>query len=366
MKFVFTILLLLQGAVHLVAFGDASQMPAVIQMTQNLTKAGDFLWMIVAALFGIASILFFIKHKLWWLPSLLAVAISQSLIINNWQEAKFGTIANAIILIVTLIGYSAWHFHKKFKNEVVNTFKTASLSEGLLTESDIKHLPEPVKKYLIYTGALNKKKVQNFNVIFGGDFRASEESEWMDFTSDQFNFIDRSTRLFFMKAIMKKLPITGFHCYKNGVAFMDVRLMSLIPVEYQTGDEMNKGETVTFFNDMCVMAPASLIDSRIKWETTDGNKVKAVFTNNNISITAWLYFNDKGELVNFTSDDRLALWEDHQLKQARWSTPLYNYKEINGYRLATYGETIYSFPEGDFCYGKFKLRSIQYNTHAFA
>lgn len=94
---------------------------------------------------------------------------------------------------------------------------------------------------------------------------------------------------------------------------------------------MGIAETVTFFNDMCCMAPATLIDPRIKWLETDDNKVRASFTNNGITIYAWLYFNEKGELINFISNDRYAADAGKNLP---WSTPLKEYKEINGYRLA--------------------------------
>lgn len=43
------------------------------------------------------------------------------------------------------------------------------------------------------------------------------------------------------------------------------------------------------------------------------------------------------------------------------ATPLKNYREINGYRLAGYAETIYSFPERDLCYGTFEVVSVNYN-----
>jgi hypothetical protein len=39
-----------------------------------------------------------LKQHWWWAAGLLAVVISQALIIMNWQDAKFGTIANIIIL----------------------------------------------------------------------------------------------------------------------------------------------------------------------------------------------------------------------------------------------------------------------------
>ena len=142
---------------------------------------------------------------------------------------------------------------------------------------------------------------------------------------------------------------------------MDIRLLSLFNVQYQSGKEMNQAETVTFFNDMCVMAPATLIDNRIKWVTVDNNTARAEFTNENITIAASLFFNEKGELVNFVSDDRYAVTEDGALRKARWSTPLKSYKPFNGYNLASYGEAVFNFPEGDFCYGKFKIKSVDYN-----
>ena len=44
------------------------------------------------------------------------------------------------------------------------------------------------------------------------------------------------------------------------------------------GPEMNQAETVTILNDMCFMAPGSLINKNITWETMDASQVKATFT----------------------------------------------------------------------------------------
>ncbi len=203
--------------------------------------------------------------------------------------------------------------------------------------------------------------MNNFRVNFSGKIRANAKSDWMQLSSEQYNFIETPTRLFYLDAVMKYMPVAGFHCFKNGVAFMDIRLLSMFKVEYQEGDKMDISETVTFFNDMCCMAPASLIDKRIVWLEVGENKVKASFTNNGITISAWLYFNEKGELVNFVSEDRYALGENGTIAQHKWSTPLRDYKTINGYKLASYAETIYTYPEGDFTYATFTLKNIGYN-----
>ena len=109
------------------------------------------------------------------------------------------------------------------------------------------------------------------------------------------------------------------------------------------------------------MTPAAMIDKRIKWLEVVGNKVKASFLNNEITISAGLYLNEKGELVNFVSENKSAFGENVKTVKRKWSTPLRDYKDINGYRLTSYAEAIYTYLEGDFTYATFTLKDIGYN-----
>lgn len=359
MRILFFILVFIHGLIHVLGFIKAFELSEVKQLTQPISKPLGLVWMLSFILFLITTALFIFKNNYWWLFGVVSVVISQALIIYFWQDAKFGTLANIIILVVSIIGYATANYYSQYQMEVKKNLQQEDyFSNSLLTETDLQHLPEPVKKYLYYTHSIGKPKVNTFKITFSGGIRKNEQSEWMEFSSEQYNFMKTPTRLFFMKAIMKQLPVAGYHCFNNGNAFMDIRLLSLIKVQYMDGEEMGIAETVTFFNDMCCMAPATLIDPRIKWLETDDNKVKASFTNNGITIYAWLYFNEKGELINFISNDRYAADAGKNLP---WSTPLKEYKEINGYRLAGYAEAIYTYPEKNLCYGTFKLDEVKYN-----
>jgi hypothetical protein len=121
-------------------------------------------------------------------------------------------------------------------------------------------------------------------------------------------------------------------------------------------------ETVTFLNDMCLFAPAALIDDRITWETLDSVSARATFTTNNIRISAILDFDEEGKLVNFVSNDRYSVDE---MKAYPFSTPAGNYENTNGYNLPMYGEGVWHYPDGEFVYGKFKVKSIEYNLTEF-
>lgn len=360
-RILFLILVTIHGLIHLMGFSKAFQYAEMKQLTIVISKPVGLLWLTATLLFFASAILFLLKKDYWVIFSIAAVVISQLVIILSWHDAKFGTIANIIILVASIISYGTWRYYDKYKNDVkTNLQQKEYFQNSKLTEMDIQHLPEPVKKYIRYTGSIGKPKVNNFKIEFTGKIRKNEQSEWMPFTSEQYNFIEIPTRLFFMKAVMKGLPVTGYHHFKNGDAYMDIRLLSLLKVQYQDGYEMDKAETVTFFNDMCCMAPATLIDKRISWQETTKNIVRTTFTNNGIAITADLFFNEVGELVNFKSNDR---YNSDAGTILPWATPLRNYKLVNGYKLAGYAETIYTYPDRDMIYGTFEISSIKYNCN---
>lgn len=363
MKIALALIIAIHALIHLAGFAKAFDYANISRLTQPISKPAGLLWLIATLLFLAALIMLLLGSEVWWAVAAVATALSQILIFTSWSDAKFGTLANVIIMIALVIGFATWNFRSIYKKDVAAELKSSSVKTGLLTESDIGHLPEPVKKYLRYTNSIGKPKVKNFRVEFSGHIRKDEQTEWMPFTSEQYNFMDASARLFFMDATMKHLPVAGFHSFKNGDAFMDIRLLSLMKVQYQSGKEMDLAETVTFFNDMCCIAPATLIDERIRWMEDDRNKVKAEFICNGITISAWLHFNETGELVNFISDDRYAQQDDGTMKKLRWSTPLKNYTDYNGYKLAGFADAFYSYPEGNFCYGQFRVKAIEYNLH---
>lgn len=125
--------------------------------------------------------------------------------------------------------------------------------------------------------------------------------------------------------------------------------------------KMDQGETVTVFNDMCLMASSALIDADVTWQTIDPYTLKAFYTNDKITISATLYFNETGELTNFISTDRFMSSDGKTYLNFPWSTPAKNYQDFDGRKVPAYGETIWHMPEGEFVYGKFNLKNVKYN-----
>ena len=235
----------------------------------------------------------------------------------------------------------------------------------LLTEDDISHLPAPVKKYLHYAGAVGKPKVFNFRAVFSGSMRQKQEAKWMNIKSQQYNFFDDPARLFYIRSKMFGVPFDGFHQYTGNHAVMLIKVANLFTVVDARGDKMDQGETVTMFNDMCLLAPATLADGNIRWKEMNDTSVEADFSNKRMTITAKLFFNEDGALTDFISDDRFFCSDGKTYLSYPWSTPVKNYREFDGRMVPSYGEAIWHTPEGPFAYARFNITGIEYNLTEF-
>jgi hypothetical protein len=274
-----------------------------------------------------------------------------------------------ILLISAVITCIAVWFSQSMKRTYANAVRSelkrnSIINPELLTEQDISHLPDIVKKYIRFTGSIGKPKVVNLRTECKGGIRFSPNEEFMTLRSVQYNFLNEHSRLFFITAKKGGIPAIGLHMYQNAQAIFRIKILGLLQVVNAFGAKMNQGESVTVLNDICIMAPGSLIDRRITWEIIDSTTVKAVFTNKGITVSAQLYFTDEGKLVNFISNDRYET-NGKDYHNYPWETPILEYKEFNSCQLPSKAKLLFKRKDGDFCYGEFSLVSVEYNCKKF-
>lgn len=95
---------------------------------------------------------------------------------------------------------------------------------------------------------------------------------------------------------------------------------------------------MTLFNDMCILAPGTLVGPDITLESVDASMARARFTLAAHTIMATLFFDTDGRLVNFESDDRSRSSPGGTFTKLRFSTPLRDYRDFGPLHLAGYGE----------------------------
>jgi hypothetical protein len=365
MRAALAVLLSAHALVHLMGFLKAFEFAELPQLAIPISKPLGVVWLLaMLALLGAAAALF-VAPRFFWLVGAFGLVISQFVIVTSWSDAKFGTLLNCVVLLAVVHGaFSSGPFglHAAFEREVRRVLERGAPTP-LVTEADLSRLPAPVQRYLRYVGVVGQPRVQNYRVRFVGRIRSAADAPWMQFTAAQLSSVEPPTRLFMMDATMKGLPVDVLHSYVDNAARMRVRVLSLYPMVDARGFEMTTAETVTVFNDMCVMAPASLISSAITWKVLDDTTVEGTFSTAKHTVRGVLYFDASGALVNFTSDDRAALSPDGKtLIPERWSTPLTAYRGFGPFQLASHGDTRHGLASGEFTYGEFHLVEIAYNV----
>jgi len=363
-KTIFIIITAIHGLIHTLGFVKAFNFTKVEQLVIPISRPLGALWLLSAILFLFSAFAFATSKSWWGFVVIPAILLSQILIILSWSDARFGTIPNIIILLVAVVSIGSFFIQNQFELEAKADLSNNNIQTSeLLSENDIAHLPAPVQKYLRYTGAIGKSKPQNIYIEFEAEMYKKPGDKPMKAHSIQYNFYGNYSRYFLMKASQSGIPFSALHVYKNNQASFQVKVGELFKIVNIKDEELTKAETVTLLNDMCIFAPGSLVDKRLSWKEIDSISAKVTLTNGKYVVSAMLCFNELGELVNFVSDDRSALQDDGTQKQVRWTTPVSHYKEFEERRVPTVGKTIWNYPEGDFMYGAFNLKSIKYNVN---
>lgn len=255
-------------------------------------------------------------------------------------------------------------FKGRFKSESQQGIARLKHPE-ILRYHDADHLPAIVRKYIQHSGGFGKPMVVNLHAVFSGRMKQKPDSKWIEINAYQYTFFDRPTRVFYISSKMFGASLDGLHLYKDNHATMEIKLASVFKVANSGGPVMDKSETVTYFNDMCLLAPATLIDEDIRWETMEHQTVRATYTNQSNTISAMLYFNDNDELVNFVSEDRSMATGKNSFINYRWSTPVNGYQDCADRKMFSNASAVWHTPHGEYVYAEFDLNKIEYNVSNF-
>ncbi|WP_407343131.1 DUF6544 family protein [Pengzhenrongella phosphoraccumulans] len=361
------------GLIHLLGAAKGLGWAEVAALPEPISPAMGVAWLAAAAVVVAAGVLLAARNRRWWVVGTVAVVLSQAVIVTSWDDARTGTVANLLLLVA--LGYAlASRGPASYRAEyqrraavALGAPRPATGAGAVVTEADLAHLPYLVAEHVRRSGAVGQPRVVSVHARIHGRIRSSATARWMTYTGEQINtFGSAPSRLFWMDATMLGLPVDVLHVLVGPTATMRVKVCSMVPMVNAAGPDMDRAETVTLFNDLCILAPAALIDAPITWQPLDDHHVRGVFTNGAQTVTADLVFDD-GDLVDFVSDDRMSTSRDGSLTPQPWSTPVRDYARFGTRRLATYGEGHWhttgtgTGTDGEFAYLEYNLDAIAYN-----
>lgn len=98
MKVFVAILLLLHAILHLLGTVKAFYRDFFPGLSREISRSEGVLWLVCSGLLIMANIYYLLKYPFWPVLAIIGALLSQFLITVNWENAKYGTVLNILIL----------------------------------------------------------------------------------------------------------------------------------------------------------------------------------------------------------------------------------------------------------------------------
>ncbi len=349
----------IHGLFHLLGFLKAYNLKDISQLTQNISKPMGVLWLLTALLFLISFLLLIYKKNLWWVVALPSVIFSQVLIISVWQDGKFGTIANILILVAVIISLSIWNFEQKIDKEIKKILSENLRQEKIISENMIKDLPPPVQKWLRRSGVIGKEFISNVYLQQVGLIRLKPKHKgWIESHSEQYFTVEKPAFIWTVKMSIMGMPIISRDLFKDGQSEMDIRLLGIIPVASLKGNpKINQSALQRYLGEICWF-PTAALNPYIKWEEIDEKSAKATMSYKGTIGSAVYYFNKEGELTQFVA---LRYYNFNDSEPKEWIGKVLDYHTFNGIRIPSIMEATWILESGEFTWYKFEIYGVEFN-----
>ncbi|TGV04357.1 DUF6920 family protein [Flavivirga rizhaonensis] len=360
MRLAFLILLLIHGTIHLVGFVIAFYSTKIPMQALGISKPIGTLWLIAFVMFVVTASQFFTNKK-WFYIAFIAVCISQILIIMVWKDAKYGTIANTIILLVNISAFENFRFNKMVQKESATLFDKIEINTAsVILEKDIQHLPEIVQKWMKNSGVIDKNNIASVRLKQKGLLKIKPNGKWMPFRAKQ--YFNLNTPAFIWSAKINNnstVYALGRDKFNNGKAEMLIKFLGVIPVVDEVENyKIDSGTMQRFLSEMCWF-PSAAINNYLQWEHVNNTSAKATFMYKAQSVSAIFKFNNEGEIICFETSRFFGGEPDS--KKEKWVVDIVDYKTFNNYKIPYKCKVTWQLKDGNFNWLNLEITDIEYN-----
>lgn len=218
-------------------------------------------------------------------------------------------------------------------------------------EDDFQNMPAAIQKYVINCGYIGKPKMSYVKMVCKNvEFIQGRNGIKLTIDYTECNFVKKPSRLALIKSSMFGIPFEGYDYYQNGIGGMKGVIAKLVTLFHQTGTDMDKACLATFLAES-VFAPNILLQDYITFEEISDLKVKATITNGKQTASGIFTFNEKYEMISFTTNDRGATGADGKIEYIPWSALCSDYKMLpNGIQFPSVFKAVWNYDDGDFTY----------------
>ncbi len=276
-----------------------------------------------------------------------------------WQIILAG-LGIIVLLGVVVTGAGSLGFRNGFNASAREVLSGNTPNMGGVIESDLAGLPHPVQRYLRYAGVIGKEKINTVRLKQTGVMRQAPQDPWKSIEAVEYYAVNAPAYVWMGQMTAGPFSIVSARdSYIDGRGRMFIKMLGVKTIGDVQGEEMDCSALVRYLNEM-IWFPTAFLNDNICWDAIDDNSAKVTIVDGHRSVSAVLYFDEKGALTNFISE-RYHEVNGVYVKDT-WETPITGYGEFNGLKLPVKGEAVWKMSSGDFSYIKIEITALEYNV----
>jgi hypothetical protein len=230
---------------------------------------------------------------------------------------------------------------------------------GVVTEEMLTGLPEPLCRYLRYTGVVGKPVPGTIRLHQEGRMRPGPGQPWMPLEAEEHYSVQPPGFVWAGTARLGPLAVARARdMYAEGHGRMLVKVASLWPVADASGAQTDQAAMMRYLSEM-IWFPAAFLAGNISFEAVDDSSARVTLTDHGRTATATLFFDQEGRVADFVAKRYRTL---DASDPETWSTPVTGYGEFEGLRLPTRGKATWKLPGGDLEYIEVTITDLHYDT----
>ncbi len=363
MRIAFLVLILIHGLIHLLGFAKGFGLKEVKELTLPISKPMGLIWLIATLLFLIFCVLYFINHKYAWLVGFAAVVTSQMLIILFWQDAKFGTLPNIAVLLVSLVAFGNYNFQKLIQLETSDILSQNIISsERIVSEDDTKDLPKPVQNWLKQSGIIGKPFINVGQVLQEAEIKLKPEQEnWLNATAVQYSTIPEPAFIWTVDVKMNSLmSFHGRDKFEDGTGEMLIKLNALFNIVNEKGPKLDEGSLQRYLGEM-VWFPSLALSQYIAWQEINDTTAIATMDYKGTKGSGTFYFDSAGNFIKFSA--LRFQGNDPETKRYEWVLLVEEYSTFEGITIPSKMTATWKLEHEDWTWLKLEIKDINYNEN---
>lgn len=269
-------------------------------------------------------------------------------------------LTGVVVLLICAAVIRTSLLRRSVRSQAVALFNSSPPSAtDLIQESELERLPEPVRRWLMYSGVVGHQRIRTVRLKQRGELRQTESGKWMPFTAEQYFTTDPPSFIWFAIVRVMGFPLMVVQDgFVIGQGTMQVALAGLFPVVDMKGPELDLGALIRYLSEM-IWFPTAALEPYIQWSPLDSHSARATITIQGLSASGVFMFDDVGHSVNFIAERYRTVGDKFVLTQ--WSTPCTAYGEFDGLLVPTEANVVWHLESGEFQWIRLWITDIEYN-----